>query len=497
MLTSYIQAAFPAVAVSTVEEERFIQHVLNEFPTVKVLSISGAGGLKDARVGTTLDGNASFADAFRQIASLDQGILVVSDWQHIARNAIAYRSLKDRFSELKARGCCIVLLAPNWHLPLELEHDVPVIEWKLPTRFELKAALDAVAESIGQQLTSEAEAACLDAAAGLTQQEAENAFALAAVECGRIHSPRVEQEKMRLVKNSGYLEVWPAVSPEHVGGMSRLKDYFDNEVLACKDDEDLRVRGILLVGIPGTGKSLAAKAAGAMSGWPVLRMDIGALKGSLLGQSESNMRAALKLAEAVAPCVLWLDELEKSIGGYQSSAQTDSGVTLGMVGSLLTWMQEHKSPILTIATANDHEKLPAELTRAGRFDEKFFVDLPSREERERIASIHLLRFGCSTEGTAVLVAALTQAWTGAEIEQLIKSAARRSQRQITPEVLRACAADIKPLSTIRPEETQALRDWAHSSLRLANSPDAEPGSSSPKRTVARSGTATIGGLSMN
>jgi len=503
MLRPYVQAAFPALAVATVEEDRFTQHLLSEFPDKQILAIAAGGGLRDLRApsGIVIDAAANFSKAFQIMTERTDSLLVVADWQHVARNAVAYRALKECYSDLKARGCCIVFVAPSWSLPPELEHDLPILEWRLPSRSELKTALNVVADSVGDHVTPDQEAACLDAAAGLTLQEAENSFALALVECNRLEPTRIAEENMRLVKNSGYLEVWPAVSPESVGGLDALKDYFLSEVLPCRDDIDLRVRGVMLIGIPGTGKSLAAKAAGALLGWPVLRLDIGALKGSLVGQSESNMRAALKLAEAVAPCVLWLDELEKGIGGYQSSAHTDSGVTLGMVGGLLTWMQEHRAPVLTVATCNDYQKLPPELTRAGRFDERFFVDLPSRAEREAIAGIHLRRFGCAdghaSDGLAAQAAELSQAWTGAEIEQLIKSAARRSARQVTSELLTSCARDIKPISQVRAEETEALRSWARDSLRLANTPDAEPGSSSPRRTMTRGGVARMGGLSMN
>ena len=470
MLTPYVRAAFPALAIVTAEEERFTAELLHTFPEKSLLAISATGGLRDLRNHTVLDAAATFAKAFVAAAQRPDTLLLVFDWQHIGRNAAAYRSMKDQFNELKAHGSCILLVAPSWSLPAELQHDVPVLEWSLPTREQLKQVLHLVADSVGDTVTAEQEMKCLDAAAGLTLQEAENSFALALVECGKLEPARIEEEKMRLVRNSGFLEVWPAVAPESVGGLGCLKDYLASEVLPCHDDADLRVRGLLLVGIPGTGKSLAAKAAGALLDWPVLRMDIGALKGSLVGQSESNMRAALRLAEAVAPCVLWLDELEKGIGGYQSSAQTDSGVTLGMLGSLLTWQQEHRAPILTVATCNDHAKLPPELTRAGRFDQSFFVDLPTREEREQIASVHLARLGCAG-ALASNIADLSNGWTGAEIEQLVKASARRSGRQPTPDVLAACARDIRPISVVRAAETEALRNWARSALRIANTPE--------------------------
>jgi MoxR-like ATPase len=478
MLKHYVNAAFPAVAVTTAEEERFIAQTLEEFPDRAAFVVSAAGQLRDARTGAVADGQCAFGKAFAFIAQKEESFLFVLDFQHVVRNAPAYRALKDVLPTLKAKGSMIVLIAPSWQLPPELEHDVPVLDFPLPTREELFSTLEFVRgefEKMGIDIPAPDASRVLDAAAGLTQQEAENALTLAVTERGAFDAGRIEQEKMRLVRQSGYLEVFPVVPPEHVGGLQALKDYFMQEVIPAKDDELLRVRGILLVGIPGGGKSLSAKAAAAMMGYPLLRMDISSLKGSYIGESESNMRSALKLAEAIAPCVLFLDEVEKAVGGYASSAHTDSGVTLGMVGALLTWLQEHTKPILTIATCNDYSKLPPELTRSGRFDERFFVDLPTRTEREEIAAVHLRRFGVDVNGLPSYIADITAEWTGAEIEQLIKSAARRTRRQVSKAALESAAADIRPISRVRAEEIAALRKWAKDTLRLANTPeDATP-----------------------
>ena len=475
-LTPYVRAAYPAVAVETVEEERFLGTLLSELEGRPVLTVAADQKLRDAREGGVVDPACPYPKAFQHVAQREDHVLVVFDFQHVVQNPAAYRALKQCFSALKARGSIVVLVAPAWKLPPELEHDVPVLQWRLPTREELRQALDLVAEAAGVQVPEEEVGALLDAASGLTLQEAENTFALSLAERAKFDARLIEREKMRLVRQSGYLEVWPPVPPEEVGGLGGLKDYFIHEVVPAKDDPLLAVRGILLVGVPGTGKSLSAKAAGALLGWPVLRLDISSLKGSLVGQSEQNMRNALKVADAVAPCVLWLDEIEKGVGGYASSAHTDSGTTLGMVGILLTWMQEHTSPVLVVATCNDYQKLPPELTRAGRFDERFFVDLPSLPERREIAAVHLRKYGCwenvpDPEALTDHIAHITQDWTGAEIEQLVKSAARRTRRTPTPDVIEACAREIKPISRVRAQEIEELRRWARESLRLANTPD--------------------------
>jgi SpoVK/Ycf46/Vps4 family AAA+-type ATPase len=200
-------------------------------------------------------------------------------------------------------------------------------------------------------------------------------------------------------------------------------------------------------------------------------MDMSSLKAGIVGASESNLRQALKLVDAIAPCVLWCDEIEKAVGGYASSAQTDSGVTLGMVGQLLNWLQEHTSAVITVMTCNDFAKLPPELSRAGRIDEMFFVDLPSASERIEIARVHLNRYASKPNGQCQSIAKLSEGWTGAEIEQCIKVAARATSRAITDESLRAAAATIRPISQVRGDEIKALREWAKDRLRIANTVD--------------------------
>lgn len=482
-LKAYAAAGYPAVAVETCEEERLTAAILAELPDHTVWMVSAVGGLRDARTGEALDA-AGYSGAFAAAAGRDAIALVVLDYHHLAKNAGQYRPLRDAMPALRSRGSLAILIAPAWSLPAELAHEVPVIQWALPTRAELRAALDVCSESAGVPVDDGTARACLDAAAGLTLSEAEGAFALALATVGQFDRALIEREKLRLIRGTGYLEVAPPADPATVGGLGALREYLAAELVPAADDSELRVRGVILVGVPGTGKSLAAKATGAMLGWPVVRLDLSGCKGSLVGESERNLRHALALVDAVAPAVLWLDEIEKAVGGYQSSAATDSGVTLGMVGGLLTWMQEHRTAVTVVATCNDYSKLPAELTRAGRFDERFFVDLPTAGERVDIAAVHLARYNAGADMPAT-VAGMTEGWTGAEIEQLIRSAARRTARKLTADALRDCARDIKPLSKVRAAEIKALRDWARDTLRLANTPEAAPPTTARRVQVAR------------
>jgi hypothetical protein len=473
-LKHYSRAGFPCVAVETIEEERFIRNVLTI--DAHIYSIAAIGGLVDVSDHAVIDGKMQYGQAFGWLQEQRDAILIVNDLQHILKNAGVYRSLKMSFDRCKDNGSMIILVAPSWSLPPELAHDVPVLQFDLPSRKQLRIALERVIE--GAQLPEVTDdiliESLLDAAAGLSLQEAENAFALALVEKKALDPATVEREKMRLVKSSGYLEVSQPMPIDSLGGLDNLKGYFRREVVPSMHDDVLRVKGILLVGVAGTGKSLGAKVAGSILGWPVLRMDVGSLKGSLVGQSESNMRAALKQVDAIAPAILWMDEIEKGVGGHASSASSDGGTTLGMIGQLLTWLQEHTSPVITIATCNDYAKLPTELTRAGRFDERFFVDLPCRSERVEIARVHLKRYAGQGNGLAEKAADVSDAWTGAEIEQLVKSSARRTGRAITADSLTECARDIRPISRVKADEIKALREWAKDTLRMANTVDLKP-----------------------
>lgn len=251
------------------------------------------------------------------------------------------------------------------------------------------------------------------------------------------------------------MEFWPPVDIQHVGGLDKLKQYLENRKMAYISDHLPRPKALLLVGIPGTGKSLSCKAAASILGWPLIRLDISALKASLVGESEKRMRQACATIDAFGQAVVWLDEIDKSFSGMNS--QNDSGTTAGMFGTFLTWLQETEAPVLVMATANDISGLPPEFLRAGRFDALFFVDLPNAAERSDIITIMNKRYGSSIPADQ---AEQFQGWTGAELEQLAKDSLFDG--------LDEAAATIVPLSKTMKEQIQALRDWARTRARRAN-----------------------------
>lgn len=474
MLRGFRDAGYPAIAVETWEERRLIAELAAGWKDRTLLSIGAASPVIDERMRQPVTrGESSYGNALTEALKRKPGALVMMDFQHIIRNAGAYRQLLTAMDVAKATGVMFILAAPAWNLPDELRHHIPVIQMALPSSEEIAALIDPLAAAWDRsnpgnkvRRSAEREGELCSAALGLTTAEAENALALCLTD-GTFRREVVEREKMRLVK-SQCLSVERPVSEIEFAGYGQLKEYIATEVAPSKDDPDLRVRGILLVGVPGSGKSLACRVTASMLGWPLVRLDIAAAKGSLVGQTEANIRAAFRVIRAIGNCVVWIDEIEKGIGGYASSAQTDSGVTLGLVGALLTELAEQKDAIY-VATANQFEKLPSELTRAGRFDERFFLDLPSVQERVSIAKIHLGRFGASA-ALAESAKTLCVDWTGAEIEQMIKSAARRTQRKITPESLSEAASKIVPIA--RYQNIEEMRKWAKGRLRPANDADA-------------------------
>lgn len=464
VLQSYFDCGYPAVAVETLEEKRLIEECKHRRMAEKVFSIAAAGGLinEGGNTPSVIDNTGNFTKAFEYMTRQDESLLMVYDFQHMVSAPTSYRPLIRAMGHYKARGTMVILVAPIWKLPEELKHMIPVIRAELPSIEELEIPLTEVIKSAGKDVSRAHKTTLISAARGLTLEQAENAFALSSRK--NFDYSVVEREKMQLVR-SDYMSVETPKDISLLAGLGQLKSYITDEILPSKDDLQLQVRGLLLVGVPGTGKSLSSRVAASLLQWPLVRFDISAAKGSLVGQSEANIRKALQTADAIAPCVLWLDEVEKAVGGHSSSSHLDGGTTLAMVGTLLTWMQEHKTSVLVVATCNDYEKLPSEMTRAGRFDEKFFLDLPSKKEREDIATVHLKLLGCDLM-MADAISEMAEDWTGAEIEQLIKSAARRTKRKLTLEMLERCHKEIIPIS--KGPGIQALREWAGKNLRRAN-----------------------------
>lgn len=367
-----------------------------------------------------------------------------------------------------------IVLSAVYKLPIELEKYVTVLNIPLPDRGDMEKTLGVVERQCKINLTIEMRNRMVDAALGMTSMEADLAFCLAAVkdDLGPNAPYTVSSEKEQIIKKSGILDYFPKnESLKDVGGMEILKDWlFKRQKAYEKKARDFGLqepKGLLLLGVPGCGKSLTAKSIASYWNMPLLRLDIGKVYQGLVGSSEDNIRKAIATAEAVAPCVLWIDEIEKGLNGVQSSGSTDGGVTSRIFSTILTWMQEKTSPVFVVATANNINLLPPELLRKGRFDEIFFVDLPNPKERENIFAIHLKKKGQDpSQYPMEMLGKKTEGFNGAEIEECIKEAmfAAYVEAPDNPKLLSKHLVDAisktVPLSTTMREQIAALRNWA-------------------------------------
>lgn len=375
----------------------------------------------------------------------------------------------------------VIIVSASYKLPIELEKYVTVLNIPLPSRYDLDKTLQQVEKDSKIALPSEQRSRLIDAALGMTSMEADLAFCLAAVKdnLGPNSPYIVSAEKEQIIRKSGILDYFPKnESLKDVGGMDELKDWLQKRQMAYeKNARDWGLqepKGLLLLGVPGCGKSLTAKSIASFWNMPLLRLDIGKVYQGLVGSSEDNIRKAIMTAEAVAPCVLWIDEIEKGLSGVQSSGATDGGVTSRIFSTILTWMQEKTTPVFVVATANNINLLPPELLRKGRFDEIFFVDLPTAEERKKIFSIHLEKKGQNPSDFALeKISEKTEGFNGAEIEECIKEAMFAAYIQNpqhpclqTKHIIDAIETTV-PLSQTMNEQITSLRKWAKTRAKSA------------------------------
>ena len=501
-LTNLFKARFSFIYIPTWEEIRIVElitKIANNTAQIKskrdVFIWSSTEGMKknliegQEKVGNIDKPNEAlkFIDEYNKPA-----ILILKDVHTLfgvqGRNADYnfIRKIRDVAGSLKNAECSknVVIIAPTLVLPVELQKDITVVDFDLPTLEEIKELLEVMIEqNEGSGITidlseTDKEQLC-KAAQGLTLQEVENAFARAMVTKGQLTINEIDiilEEKCQVIKKTGILEfINTNLKIDDIGGLENLKQWLlkrNNSWLgkAQKDYNLPAPKGVLVTGISGTGKSLTAKAISSMWQLPLLRLDIGKIFSGLVGSSEENMRKAIATAEAVAPSILWVDEIEKGFGG--SAGEMDGGTSTRVFGTFLTWMQEKTKPVFVIATANNISRLPAEMLRKGRFDEIFFTDLPTFNERKIIFKLHLdkrLKDSISegfevTEKLLDKLSKETEGFVGAEIEQVVISAlfeAYAQDRELQEQDLFKVIKNTVPLSTTQSEQILAIREWAN------------------------------------
>ena len=426
-IVNHVRAGYPGLYLVSHEEQRVEaeMHQIARDLKYNLVFWSPVDSLVDVAKHSTTAANDPL-EALIAIQELkEKTIVLLRDFHLFLQdpNPILVRQFKDVLQRAKTQNKTLIILGCRLILPPELEREITVIEFALPGKQQLNQVLDGIIESAElKPIEGEQKDRILDAASGLTTIEAENAFALSVVQAKSIDPVIVAKEKAQVVKKNGILEIIDTKETlDSIGGLDVLKDW----LLKRRHAFGQRAikyglptpRGLLIIGIPGTGKSLTAKATAKVFGVPLLKLDAGRIFAGLVGQSESNLRSVVQTAEAIAPCVLWIDEIEKGFSGTRSSNATDGGTSSRVFGSFISWMQEKKSPVFVVATANDVSQLPPEMLRKGRFDELMFVDLPNQQEREAIWEIQIRHYGREPQDFKVEeLARATEGLTGSEIE---------------------------------------------------------------------------------
>jgi SpoVK/Ycf46/Vps4 family AAA+-type ATPase len=488
-----IKARYPLLYLVSSEEAR-VEEALREIAVRRMMNLAA---WSITRGFVQLAGTLKGGDAKDPIKALDyvaaqesKGIYVLRDFHAFVGDSTVVRKLRDLAHDHKksSKQYTVVLLSPVTKIPPELEKELAIIDFDLPSREEIDRivgnALDKMPTACtpGIAATAAGREQVVDAALGLTAIEAENVIAKSLVRKRSLDVPTILGEKKHIIRKSGILEYYEAEERlDAIGGLEVLKRWLTKRRHAftsqAREFGLPLPRGILLIGVPGCGKSLTAKAVGAAWQMPLLRLDVGKIFGGLVGASEENIRKAIKTAEATAPSILWLDEMEKGFSGTGSSNFSDGGTTSRVFGTFVTWLQEKTAPVFVIATANNVHQLPPELMRKGRFDEIFFVDLPTREERLQILEIHLRKKGREPSQVDLhkVVEAMPE-FSGSEIEQVVVSALydafdeNPGTRELTTGQLLNAAKEIVPLAVTMQEGIAAMREWARTRARLASGP---------------------------
>lgn len=480
-LKSLVLSFHSLIAIETVEEER-VHSLLQEVAADLRLPFyewSLTNGLSRPNGGVYLTGTSDPLTALRHIDDTGSAdaIYLLKDMAPHLTNPNTARVVRDLAQKMHATHSVLVLTGDPVELPRDIDALAVRFTLELPDDDELRAIVRSVVDSFSArgrvqiELTREEAQRLVHALSGLTLNQARHVVAQAIVEDGRLTAADIQKiirSKGEMIEKGGILEFFPLEENSfEIGGFSRLKAWLsDARVGFSPEAKAMNLeapKGVLLVGVQGCGKSLAAKFIAREWQLPLLKLDAGRLYEKYVGETEKNFRKATTLAEAMAPVVLWIDEVEK-VFAQGGSAESDGGLSQRLFGAFLTWLQEKEEEVFVVGAANDLLSVPPELLRKGRFDEIFFVDLPTPEERTNIFAIHLgLRKQDPAKFDLQKAVAATEGFSGAEIEQIVISALYRSLHQKQPvstEALIEAAAATVPLSIARREDIERIRSMA-------------------------------------
>jgi SpoVK/Ycf46/Vps4 family AAA+-type ATPase len=474
-LGRYMDAGFPIIYICSYEEDKVDCYISKVAGKREIIEWNGANGFvdKNAKVAEdwTLEKTLTFFN--KNAEELERKIFVIKDTDKMMDSDKVVALLKEMARKIRnGTDATVIIVSPIIKIPENLKKYVTVMGLDLPDENEIRTIVDRFVTENDIDVFSELIDEMADAFKGLTEFEIEDLLCLAIAEDGELTKKSLKlifDQKKQMVLKEGILEMIPIKeSLDDIGGLEVLKDWLKIKAGIFKNISSAKKfgvsmpKGVLIAGIPGCGKSLSAKAAGKLFDVPLLRLDMGSMMGKYVGDSESNMRKAIKLAEAMAPCVLWVDELEKAFAGIGASG-SGGEVINRLFGIFLTWMQEKTSATFVVATANDISRLPSEFMRKGRFDEIFYVPLPNNEERKKIFEIHLNKRR-EDDVKKIDIDALvskTEGYSGADIEgvvcESIENVFVRGSAQISTEDILECIENTHCLSEIKKEDIDKMK----------------------------------------
>ncbi|EHC10966.1 AAA family ATPase [Fischerella thermalis] len=471
-----LRARYPLIYIPTYEEERLEAAIREEAanqgnrPVYTWDFVDGyQGNPNDENFGRRNPLQA--LEFVEKIPATAPGVFILRDYHRFLDDVAIARKLRNLAKLLKSQPKNIVLLSPRIAIPDDLTEVLTVVEFPLPNAAEIRSEVERLLIATGHSPPSRFLDDLVRSCQGLSMERIRRVLARAIATHGELQPEDVDlvlEEKRQTIRQTQILDFIPATEQiSDIGGLDNLKDWLLRRGGAFTERARQyglpHPRGLLLVGIQGTGKSLTAKAIAHHWHLPLLRLDVGRLFAGLVGESESRTRQMIQVAEALAPCVLWIDEIDKAFSGLGSKG--DAGTTSRVFGTFITWLAEKTSPVFVVSTANDIQALPPEMLRKGRFDEIFFVGLPTQEERKAIFNVHLSRLRAHNIKSYDIdrLAYETPDFSGAEIEQTLIEAMHigfSQNRDFTTDDILEAASQIIPLARTATEQIQQLQEWA-------------------------------------
>jgi len=485
-LTLLLKARYPIIFINTVEEDR-VEYVIRKHIKTSLNRSIYSWDFVDGY--TNNPNNEGFAkrnplqalELVERLTAETPAIFLLKDFNRFLTDISISRKLKNISRILKLQPKTIIIIGSDFNIPKELQDLITVVQFQLPTENEINHELTRLVTSLDINVDSELFESLTQACQGLSLERIRRVLSKIIATHKTIDKNSIGvllSEKKQIISQTEILEYWSANERiTNIGGVEKLKEWLKKRKtsfgLQASNYGLPTPRGLLLVGIQGTGKSLTAKAIATEWQLPLLKLDVGKLFGGIVGESESRLRQMIEVSETLAPCILWIDEIDKAFSNNESNG--DSGTSNRVLATFISWLSEKTKPVFVVATANNVNLLPLEIIRKGRFDEIFFLDLPQQQEREQIFKIHIKEFrpnGWSSFDYEKL-AQLSESFSGAEIRQSIIEAMYQAfyeQREFTTDDICLALNELIPLAQLETKQTLQLQNWAASGrIRLASS----------------------------